>query len=200
VPTAANTGATILELRVATALLEDSPKMRGVLVFSLLLSGPLAAQGEMPVVMGVQLGQVPPNYGTCNFQHLEKGPCYTGSRNVRVVLSDKWPPFVTSFELHLADDGTVDGMDIGTHGVADQGVAYLTLTQKFGEPTKRVDGRAQNLYGANFETISAFWVRQDYEVDFLGTTADLTKGDIALSTTALHNEIRRHVQSKQSPF
>ncbi len=177
--------------------------MHANLVLSVLLFTPAIAHAELPVVMGVQLGQVPPNHRSCTLALApEEMPCYGFSvaSDVRLLLSLGQPAFVTTFELHLANDGTVDGMDIGTHGVADQAAAYQTLAQKFGEPTKRVDGRAQNLYGASFDTISAFWVKPDYEVDFIGTTGDLTEGDIAVSTTALHDKVRRRIQSQQSPF
>ena len=160
----------------------------------------------MPTVLGVTLGAPPPAHANCPDRMIGvRDACYRAdlarADQRTLILYDKIPSFTSGrLHLHLASDGTVDGIDIMTGGLSSQSAALQALIVKFGSPTKTVTSKAQNLAGASFDTVSAFWVKPDCEVDFVGVAHSFDDGDISVSTTALHQQVEREIKSRDAPL
>ena len=161
---------------------------------------------QLPTVVGVTLGTPPPAHADCPPRMMgNPGTCYraheaTANRRT-LVLAEGKPAFAgSSIHLHLDQDGTVDGIDIFTGGFSYQTAALKALVDKFGSPTRFINGKVQNRAGASFDSINAFWVKPDYEVDFVGVAQDLDSGDISVSTTKLHQAVEREIKSHDAPL
>ena len=171
----------------------------------LMLSNSAAPAQELPSLYGIQLGD-PLAVEECNRRlflgrweydtvNTKKVPCYrqgflvspdTPITNARVFVM--WPVFGGP---DIAKHGTaavrivggkVHRVEIETHGVRVQEVAFDQLVQKFGKPTASKTVPVQNRMGAQYQSIQAEWQVGEATVTFYGMTLSLDAGLVVVET------------------
>ena len=86
--------------------------------------------------------------------------------------------------LAVEQDGKLVGVRFYTYGISGQDLTLKTLTDKFGEPTRKETHKVGNLGGATADAVVAVWEKPDVVVHLDGVTDRLDFGEVWIETPA----------------
>jgi hypothetical protein len=103
-----------------------------------------------------------------------------------IVLPFREKPAIMSSERVRAYSkaGLLVGVDLRTHGLRTQSSDMDQLVAKYGTPTRRTIVPMQNRAGGQFDVIAASWALDGLTVGYLGASARLDEGSIAVDLPA----------------
>jgi hypothetical protein len=133
-------------------------------------------------------GQPPKLYDVLNiketcFQEPRMNPEYGVSLRSVWFPPKEAPIIVKNWNfLAVEQDGKLVGIRFYTYGVIGQEQTLKTLTDKFGEPTRKGIHKVGNLAGATAEAIVAVWEKPDVVVHLDGVTDKLDLGEVWIET------------------